>query len=173
MELLDIYDENRRLTGRTTVRGQKRGKNEYALGVVVWIVNGRGELLITLRSPEKDSWPGYWENTGGAVLAGESSVKGCVRELLEETGIRADASELSFLQTEKDADTFFDAYAIRRDIPLEEVRLQPGETADAQWVTVKRFEEMCADGSVAGPIAEHYWSVKPVLMEYIKRVIDN
>ena len=170
MEYLDIYDENKKLTGRRTVRGERRGKGEYVLGVVVWIVNGRGELLITLRSPEKDSWPDYWENTGGAVLAGESSVEGCLRELREETGIRAEASELTFLDTEKGKDTFFDVYAVRRDVTLDELSLQPGETADAMWVTVERFEEMCADGSVAEPIAEHYRNMKPLLMEYMKSI---
>ena len=168
MELLDIYDKDHRLTGRTTVRGERRERGEYVLGVVVWIVNSRGELLITLRSPEKESWPNYWENTGGAVMAGESSVDGCVRELLEETGIKADASELKLLDIEKGRDTFFDMYALKRDIELDELQLQPGETSDAMWVTVERFEEMCRDGSVAEPIARHYYNMKDKLMSYIK-----
>lgn len=168
MELLDIYDKNRRFTGKITVRGQQRGEDEFVLGAVVWIINSRKELLITLRSPEKESWPDYWENTGGAVLSGESSIEGCLRELKEETGIQAEASQLTLLGTEMGNDTFFDIYAIVKDVDIADVRLQPGETADARWVTVGEFEAMCDEGSVAQPIAVHYRRVKPALMEYIK-----
>ena len=98
MELLDIYDKNRIFMGRSIVRGEKRTADEYVLVALVWITNSRGELLITLRSPEKEHWGNYWENTGGAVQAGETSLIGCVRELMEETGISAEASELRRLK---------------------------------------------------------------------------
>lgn len=168
MELLDIYDKNRRFTGKSIVRGEARRDDEYILVALAWIVNSRGELLITLRSHEKESWPDHWENTGGAVQSGESSVEGCVRELMEETGIIAEASELTLLNEHLGKVAFYDTYAIVKDIDIGQLRLQPGETADAQWVTVERFEEMCADGSVAEPIAGGYRRVKPALMEYIK-----
>lgn len=170
MELLDIYDENRKFTGKRIVRGESRCQDEYVIVVLVWIVNSRGELLITLRSPEKESWPDYWENTGGAVQAGESSVEGCIRELMEETGISAETSELTLINSHRGKGAFYDAYAIKRDISIDELRLQPGETVDAMWVTVDRFEEMCADGSVAAPVAAGYRRVKPRLMKYIKSV---
>lgn len=172
MELLDIYDENRKPTGKRIVRGDSRKSDEYVLVALVWIVNSRKELLITLRSHEKESWPDHWENTGGAVQAGEDSLSGCVRELMEETGIAVKASELTLLNEHRGRSAFYDTYAIRKDIPIEEVKLQPGETADAMWVSVERFEEMCADGSVAAPIAGGYQRVKPALMEYMK-LIDN
>lgn len=168
MELLDIYDKNRRLTGKRIVRGESHGADEYVLVALVWIVNSRGELLITLRSPEKESWPNHWENTGGAVQAGESSLEGCVRELMEETGIAAEASELTMINMHRGKNAFYDTYAVKKDISITELHLQPGETVNAMWVTVERFEEMCADGSVAAPIAGGYRRVKPALMEYMK-----
>ncbi len=167
MELLDIYDKNRNFTGKRVVRGTPRKAGEYFLVALVWIVNSRGELLITLRSPEKESWPNHWENTGGAVIAEESSAEGCVRELLEETGVRAEISELTLLNEHRGETAFYDSYAILRDMPIENVRLQPGETSDAMWVSVERFEAMCADGSVAAPIVGGYRRVKPALMKYI------
>lgn len=168
MERLDIYDKNRIFTGRSIIRGEKLNADEYVLVALVWITNSRGELLITLRSPEKESWPNHWENTGGAVQAGETSLEGCVRELMEETGISAAASELTLINEHRGRNAFFDTYAIVKDVSVGDLRLQQGETADAQWVTVERFEEMCADGSVAEPIAGGYRRVKPALMEYIK-----
>ena len=168
MELLDIYDKNRKFTGKTIVRGEYLAPGEYVTVALVWIVNSRGELLITLRSPEKEHCPNQWENTGGAVLAGERSIEGCVRELMEETGIEASTSELTLINEHRGQNAFFDTYAIVKDISCDEVTLQPGETADAQWVTIERFEEMCVDGSVAEPIVGGYRRVKPALMEYIK-----
>lgn len=46
MELWDIYNENREKTGRTIVRGQKLGENEYHLVVHMWIINSNGQFLI-------------------------------------------------------------------------------------------------------------------------------
>lgn len=168
MEFLDIYDESKNLTGRQIQREAPRGSREYVLAAVVWVTNSCGELLITLRSAEKASWPGYWENTGGAVLAGERSCDGCLRELREETGIYAHPDELVFLTCEKDGGAFFDIYATKQDIPLESIRLQAGETEAAMWVTVEKFEKMCENAEVADPIIRHYRSAKPLLMEFIQ-----
>ena len=53
MEFNDIYDENRHLTGRLHRRGDRWRKGEYGLVVCVWIYDGRGNLLLTRRAPEK------------------------------------------------------------------------------------------------------------------------
>ena len=87
MELWDLYDEHRAPLGRTHQRGLPLAPGEYHLAVIVVIVNSRGEVLLTRRSPEKAVCPGWWENTGGAVQAGESSLQAAVRELREETGV--------------------------------------------------------------------------------------
>ena len=168
-ELLDIYDENRRLTGRVVLRGEELKPGDYRLVVLVWIVNGAGELLITLRSPEKEDWANFWENTGGAVKAGETSREGCVRELFEETGIRAEPDEPELLSSHRGKSAFYDAYAIRRDISADKLRLQPGETVDAMWVSRRRFEKMCREGSVAAPIAASYRRIRPALENFIAR----
>lgn len=72
MELWDLYDEHRAPLGRTHQRGLPLAPGEYHLAVIVVIVNSRGEVLLTRRSPEKAVCPGWWENTGGAVQAGET-----------------------------------------------------------------------------------------------------
>lgn len=172
IEMLDIYDENRRLTGRTVARGEPIAQGEYVTVSLVWIVNSRGEILITLRSPEKEHCPNQWENPGGAVRAGETSLEGCMRELREETGIVAEASELTLLDAHRGWGAFFDTYAVLRNMPAEDVKLQEGETAGAMWVTVERLEEMCADGSFAAPIAEGYRRTKPALLEYMKEHME-
>ena len=51
----DIYDCNRRKTGRVHLRGTPWAAGEYGLVVCVWVYDGRGKLLLTRRAPEKSS----------------------------------------------------------------------------------------------------------------------
>ena len=53
MEVWDLYDENKNLTGKTMVRGEKVPDNYYHLVVHVWIKNSKGEYLISQRAENK------------------------------------------------------------------------------------------------------------------------
>lgn len=140
-ELLDIYDQEGNRTGRTQWRGRALAPGEFCLVAAITIYNSSGQILCTLRSPEKTGAPNTWESPGGSVLAGETSREGAVRELFEETGIRAVPEELVFLLRRQTGDIFMDTYALRRDIPAEEVVLQSGETAGARWFPLDEWEE--------------------------------
>lgn len=155
MELNDIYDENRCLTGRMHRRGTPWHAGEFGLVVCVWVYDGRGRLLLTRRAPQK-SYAGTWENSGGAAQAGETSRQAIVRELREETGICARPEEFEFLCTDRDAHMFFDHYALRRDTPLEALVLQPGETVDAKWVDFDEIHRMIRTGQICGVIAQEF-----------------
>ena len=89
MELWDLFDENRRPLNRRQSRLAPKVHGEYHLVVVICVVNSKHEILLTLRHPDKEKYPNLWENTGGCIQAGETSRAGAVRELFEETGIRA------------------------------------------------------------------------------------
>lgn len=89
MELWDVLDENGNKTGRTVERGQPMAQNEYHLVVHVWVVNSKGEFLISKRSPDK-SFPNMWESAGGSAIAGEDSLTAAIRETREELGIVLD-----------------------------------------------------------------------------------
>ena len=141
MELWDIYDENGELTGRTLERGGVQAPGDYHLAVTVTVGNSRGEVLCTLRSMEKSVYPGVWENPGGGVLSGETSLSAAVRELLEETGIRTLPDELVFLSRRKAEGFFMDVYGLVRDIPAEELMLQPHEVDGAKWVPIDEWEQ--------------------------------
>lgn len=87
MELWDLYNENRELTGRTHVRGEKIPAGFFHLVVHVWIRNSRGQYLISQRSADRTEHPLLWECVGGSVLLGEDSLTGALRETMEEVGI--------------------------------------------------------------------------------------
>ena len=162
MELNDIYDKDRVKTGRLHRRGTPWRKGEYGLVVCVWVYNGKGELLLTRRAPEK-SFAGTWENSGGAAKAGENSLQAISRELSEETGIKAGKEEFSLLESARDKSCHYDFYTLCRDVPIEQVVLQPGETDGAQWATFEKVHEMIASGQICKIIAKQFIKHEPRL----------
>ena len=88
MEFWDIYDSDKKQTGRTMKRNDWNLKNgEYHLTVLGVIHRPDGRFLITRRVMTKAWAPGWWEVSGGAVQAGEDSKVAVVREIREETGL--------------------------------------------------------------------------------------
>lgn len=162
MELNDIYDKDKRLTGRVHRRGTPWRKGEYGLVVCVWVYDGRGNVLLTRRAPEK-SFAGTWENSGGAAQAGESSIQAIARELREETGIQAEPGEFELLCSGRDKNAFYDFYCLKRDIPLEQIVLQLGETDGAMWVSGQQIHEMIEQGMICKVIAKQFLAQEPEL----------
>ena len=155
MELNDVYDEKRNLTGRVHRRGTPWRKGEYGLVVCAWVYDGRGNILMTRRAPQKSS-PGTWENSGGAALAGENSRQAMVRELFEETGIKAAEEEFEFLESGKDRNFHYDYYCLKRNTPIEEIVLLPGETDAVKWVTYAQVHEMIEKKEICKVIAGQF-----------------
>jgi len=164
MELNDVYDQDRNLTGRTHRRGTPWRKGEYGLVVCVWVYDGKGRVLLTRRAPQK-SFPHTWENSGGAVKAGETSRQAIARELREETGIKASEDEFELIASDRDKSCHYDFYCLHRDIPIEQVILQPGETDDAKWVTYAGVHEMIAQRQICKVIARQFVRQEPFLRE--------
>jgi 8-oxo-dGTP pyrophosphatase MutT (NUDIX family) len=168
MELWDLYDIDRNPLGRTHQRGTTNVRGEYHVVVSIWTVDSQNRVLLTLRDPAKESFPNHWENTGGSVLSGESSLSAAVRELEEETGIVAREDELVLVGSEITRDSFVDHYLLRRDLPLRDVRLQPGETADARWVALDELDTMIADLSLAKPIGDQFNGIRERCLLFLK-----
>lgn len=158
-ELWDIYDAQRNIIGTTTryaALHEDSLRGGYHLVVHIWVLRSDGRLLLTRRAPEKEAWAGYWENPGGAALRGEDSLTAAVRELEEETGIRARPEELRLLEAHVEKTGIYDGYALFRRAPVEAIRLQPGETSAARWVTLGELDRLAEEKKLAGPIARRY-----------------
>lgn len=156
MEWNDVYDEHKNPTGRLHRRGSPWGPGDYGLVVCVWVYDGRGRVLLTRRAPGK-SFAGTWENSGGAAQAGESSRQAMARELYEETGIRARPEEFEYLDTDRDKNMFYDHYCLKRRLPIEEIRLQPGETDDAMWASFPKVRWMIRTGKICAIIGQQFY----------------
>lgn len=147
MELWDVYDENRKATGRTHVRGIPLREGEYHLVSDVWTVNEKQEILLTQRHPDKP-YGLMWECTGGSVLAGETSLEGALRELSEEVGIRAAGEELKHIHSICQKERFIDTYITRQAVELGDLRLQAEEVVDARFVTFDQLLKLWKLGVV-------------------------
>lgn len=151
----DIYDENRVLTGRVHRRGTPWKQGEYGLVVCVWVYDGRGHLLLTRRAKGK-SFAGTWENSGGAAKTGETSLQAIARELFEETGIRGEESEFELLCSDRDKNTFYDFYALKRPISLKQIVLLPGETDGVMWASFGKIHWMIRTGKICRIIGDQF-----------------
>ena len=97
MELWDIYDSDKKRTGRTMKRNDWTLKDdEYHLTVLGVIRRSDGKFLITKRVMTKAWAPGWWEVSGGAAQAGEASYDAVLREVKEETGMEVNKAEYLF-----------------------------------------------------------------------------
>ena len=166
MEYNDIYDKDRNLTGRVHRRGTPWKKGEYGLVVCVWVYDGKGKLLLTRRAPEK-SYPGTWENSGGAAKAGETSLEAIARELAEETGIHGKPEEFEHIGSGRDRYNHYDYYCIRKEVPIEEVVLLPGETDDAAWLTFEEVHKLVKEKKICKIISSQFLKQEPELLKRI------
>ena len=164
MELNDVYDENRQLTGKVHRRGTPWKPGEYGLVVCVWVYDGNGKVLLTRRAKGK-SFAGTWENSGGAAQAGETSLQAIRRELFEETGIQAEESEFKLLYSDKDSRILYDFYCLHRQVDIKDIKLLPGETDGVQWATFEQVHEMIRKKQICYIIAGQFLRQEPMLKQ--------
>lgn len=99
MEFWDIYDKDKKPTGRTMKRNDWCLKDgEYHLTVLGVIARPDGTFLITKRVMTKAWAPGCWEVSGGAAQAGEESYEAVLREVKgKQAWMRGMQKEVIFL----------------------------------------------------------------------------
>ena len=77
-----------------------------------------------------------------------------MRELFEETGIRADENDVSLEWSLTTDSMLRDFYMVNRDVPLENITLQSAEVCAAKWVSLERLEEMVRCGQTTRTVAK-------------------
>ena len=160
-EYWDLLDQNRNPLGTLHRRGDPLPAGARHLCVEV-ITLCRGRMLTTRRHPQKHNG-GFWEVTTGSALAGETSRAAAVRELYEETGIRAAEGDFRLLDTDRDKSTIYHFYCLKRYVPLREVVLLPGETDDAMWASFGKIHWMIRRGMICKIIAGQFLRQEPLL----------
>ena len=149
-EILDLYDRHGNPAG-TLIRkaGQLPAAPEGSYWRVcdVWITRSNGDILIQRRALTKPNAPGLWcESAGGAIQHGETREQGCIRETMEEIGIKPDIGKGSLAFEYVGRTSIHDVWVFRMDIPLESLTLQPEEVMDAKYVSPAELRRMAREG---------------------------
>ena len=139
MELRDLYDENKKLTGEKIYKGQDVPKGCYYITVVVFIQNSKNEFLLQKRVKKKD---GKWATTGGHPVSGETSRQGIITEIKEELGL--DFSDKNFILFNEGCDgtDCYKMYYVTADIDLNDITIQEEELSVVKWFKLEELENM-------------------------------
>jgi 8-oxo-dGTP diphosphatase len=122
MELWDLYALDGKPLNRTAYRGSCLEYGEFHLVVQIWVRDRTGRYLIQRCAEHIEILPGVWATTAGSVLAGSESRAGAVRELFEEMGISAVASELICVFQRTSGDSLESAWILESDIDMNNSR---------------------------------------------------
>lgn len=127
------------LTGNIVIKSVPIPPGNYYLTVVSLIRNSDGLILLQLTSPEKLH---KWSLTGGHPKSGESSINGIINEIKEELGLDVKKCEVELLKTKKTEDDFLDFYFIKKDIKINDLRLQKEEVESVGWFAIDEIKTL-------------------------------
>ncbi len=140
-----------KVEGLSLIRNSPIQDGLYHLVSEIVVRHEDGTYLLTQRDYCKKRG-GKWElSCGGSCLAGETSLDGAVRELIEETGLNGNFSKVgTFISDENH--TIFDVSLCITDCEKSSVKLLPGETIDYCWLSrsevLSRRDEIVSTGAL-------------------------
>ena len=151
MELLDVVDENNKLTGIALERKEIHEKGLWHRQVSCWIMNEKGKILFQKRAAIKKKNPNKWSKTGGHVDSGEEPIIAIQREIKEEVGVYIPEEKLELLSIQKVKTDFFKKdiyhcyygynYFTVVDYKIEHYIMQKEEVSDLKYISIEEMEE--------------------------------
>lgn len=164
MELWDLYNERRELTGRDHIRGEEVPHGFYHLVVHIWIRNSKGEYLISQRSADRPAFPLMWECVGGSVTKGEDSLTGALRETKEEVGLTLSPEDGKLVYSVvgrvvngvKFTD-ILDVWLFEYDGPVLLEQATTKEVAQTVWMTKEQIRALFEAGKLVHTLDYLFW----------------
>lgn len=141
MELVDLLNNRKELTGETCERNAVP-EGKYRLSIHIWIVNDKNEILIQQRSASRKMFPNMWTNTGGACIAGETSIETVFRELKEELNIIPNIDNLELIASYKRKKDYVDVWLLRQNINIKDLKFNDNEVQAAKWATIEEWGKL-------------------------------
>ena len=144
-EYWDIFDMDRRSTGRQHLRGTPMADGDYHLVVNIWVVNSAGQVLLTQRHPDIP-FGLKWACTGGSAITGEDTLTAALRETREEIGLEILPQQMVLVAQERRLHSFLDTFVVCMDVKDSQIVMQPEEVVDFCWVDESQYRKMEQDG---------------------------
>ena len=141
MELVDLLNNRKELIGETCERNAVP-EGKYRLSIHIWIVNDKNEILIQQRSASRKMFPNMWTNTGGACIAGETSIETVFRELKEELNVIPNIDNLELIASYKRKKDYVDVWLLRQNINIKDLKFNDNEVQAAKWATIEEWKKL-------------------------------
>jgi isopentenyldiphosphate isomerase len=152
-EHFDVCDERGVPTGVALPRSEVHRRGLWHRSSHLWVVNGRGEILLQRRHPGKQTDPGRWDiAVAGHLSAGQTPLEAMVREAFEELGLRLATERLVFLgaspkqyiEPEFADREWQHAFAVVWDGDTADLVLQPDEVVAVRWMALEDYRRVVA-----------------------------
>ena len=159
-ELLDVLDELGRPTGEVAWKSEAHRRGLWHRCFHCWIAGEDANgpyLLVQRRDAAKDTWPGYLDvAAAGHLQSGEEVLRGGLRELEEELGLKVDPAKLLPLGTRRIEQEipggcdreFHEVHLLIDSTPPGDLRLQKGEVEAVLSIGLGDTEGLGTVGSV-------------------------
>lgn len=165
MEVWDLYDKNKNLTGKTHIRGEELPDDGFHLVVHCWIRNNKGKYLISQRSESKATYPLMFECVGGSVVQGEDSKQGAIREIAEEVGLDLSEAkaEVVFTKTRgiiagQKFNDIMDVWLFDYTGEVDITKATTNEVCDVKWCSIDEIKQIQAEGKLV-PTLEYIYDI--------------
>jgi len=141
-EYLDLVDEDNNLTGKNELRSVVHSTGLWHRTVHIYLfrkTENEIELLVHLRSKDKDLHPNCWDTRfGGHIKSGGSIEEAIKDELMEEVGL--DLKQSSLIQGEvykrdhHPNKEFTHSFYYRFDGDITTLKFNDGEVQEIKWM---------------------------------------
>lgn len=176
-ELVDIFDINECPTGVITTKLSAHQKGLWHASAHIWIYNSKGEVLLQKRSTTKDTFPGMWDiSVAGHIDAGETPLKGALREVSEEIGVKLREKDLLYYTTihmeyPYAAKGWINrehcyVYLCQMNVDPSTLVLQKEEVDDVKFFSLDEFKKMIkADRGIIVPHENYYNTIVEAIVK--------
>lgn len=176
-EFFDELDEMAWYTGRVIERERAHREGLRHRAVLLFLVNGRNQVLMQKRSNTRAQWPGCWDGgAGGHVDTGELGMFAAIRELKEELGVDVESGDVRYIgahlsdqKTDKLWNRHFNEfYVAHKDVDIKTIKFNDGEIEDVKWIPWPEFKQWTQSRSheLTGK-----WEAFDSLVKYMERYI--
>lgn len=163
-EYLDVRDYDGNKLGFTVERGNHSHDGWWYLCIHAYIMNDEGKFLIQQRSMTKKYFPGIWDITCGAALAGENSLDAAIRETKEELGLDVSNFDRTFIGTSHCYDCVNHVYLFKGNFAFSDLTLKEDEVMAVKLVTGNELLELIKNSEFKD--SDYYEMVSMFIKKY-------
>ena len=147
MEYLQVFDKEKNKINEKISRENKFDLKDGKrfMVVVVFIENNEGKFLLQKTSSNRDS---CIATTGGHVSFGDDGFKTVLKEVKEELGLILKEDEINYVNTFTFEKAFLELYYLKKDIKLNNLKLQTEEVENVNWYSIDEIEKLIEENKL-------------------------